>query len=234
MGTAHAYQHGEATRLLEKLTMALDRARRPFCVPPRVHVDDALASERLSVAILDCLSGRAEPASAVTVVCIGTDRSTGDSLGPLVGSRLSRLNIPGVRVFGTLDEPVHAANLHQFLTRLREEASAPGHVVVAVDACLGRTESVGCVSVRPGPLRPGTGVNKDLPPVGDFHIMGVVNVGGFMEYFVLQNTRLSLVMRMAETIAEGLRLALEQWASVQEAAAAGAQRRPRTPATALR
>jgi hypothetical protein len=36
------------------------------------------------------------------------------------------------------------------------------------------------------------------------HIVGVVNVGGFMEYLVLQNTRLSLVMRMAEVISTGL------------------------------
>lgn len=190
--------------MFEKLTLALDRARRPLSVPQRVHVEEALASQRLSEAILDCLAGRGAQVSAVTVVCIGTDRSTGDSLGPLVGSRLARLGLPGVRVFGTLDEPVHAANLQQFLSRLREETTPPGHVVVAVDACLGRTESVGCVSVRPGPLRPGTGVNKDLPPVGDFHIMGVVNVGGFMEYFVLQNTRLSLVMRLAELIADSL------------------------------
>ncbi|MNH47263.1 hypothetical protein D3C79_1104160 [compost metagenome] len=32
----------------------------------------------------------------------------------------------------------------------------------------------------------------------------MVNVGGFMEYFVLQNTRLSLVVNMQETIGEGI------------------------------
>jgi len=55
--------------------------------------------------------------------------------------------------------------------------------------------------------------------------MGVVNVGGFMEYFVLQNTRLSLVMRMADVIAEGLRLALQEWCSGREAAASGVNAR---------
>jgi len=44
-------------------------------------------------------------------------------------------------------------------------------------------------------------VNKDLPPVGDIHMTGIVNVGGFMEYFVLQNTRLNLVVKMADIIA---------------------------------
>jgi len=47
-----------------------------------------------------------------------------------------------------------------------------------------------------------------LPPVGDMHITGIVNVGGFMEYFVLQNTRLSLVMKMSHIIAEAIFLSL--------------------------
>jgi hypothetical protein len=34
--------------------------------------------------------------------------------------------------------------------------------------------------------------------------MGIVNVGGFMEYMILQNTRLSLVMKMAEIISAGI------------------------------
>jgi putative sporulation protein YyaC len=67
---------------------------------------------------------------------------------------------------------------------------------------------VGQISVAPGPLLPGAGVNKQLPAVGRMHITGTVNVGGFMEYFVLQNTRLALVMRMAEVIAEGVALAV--------------------------
>jgi putative sporulation protein YyaC len=68
--------------------------------------------------------------------------------------------------------------------------------------------SVGCIQLGPGPVRPGAGVNKDLPPVGDIHITGIVNVGGFMEYFVLQNTRLSLVMKMSEIIAQSLKRAI--------------------------
>ncbi|MGQ0452983.1 DUF1256 domain-containing protein, partial [Bacillus sp. SS-TM] len=45
------------------------------------------------------------------LVCIGTDRSTGDALGPLVGTKLEQIDIQNLQVFGTLDEPVHALNL---------------------------------------------------------------------------------------------------------------------------
>jgi len=138
----------------------------------------------------------------IVIVCVGTDRSTGDSLGPLVGTTLSREANPQFDLYGTLDEPVHAMNLTE--TLLRISRSTPRPYVIAIDACLGQVSSVGCIQIGTGPVRPGAGVNKDLPPVGDMHMTGIVNVGGFMEYFVLQNTRLNLVMKMADIISQSL------------------------------
>ncbi|RJQ07658.1 MAG: spore protease YyaC [Bacillota bacterium] len=138
----------------------------------------------------------------VAVVCVGTDRSTGDALGPLTGHKLQALAPRHVPIFGTLEEPVHAGNLAEKMADITRRF--PRHLFVAVDACLGSLENVGTICVGQGALRPGAGVNKVLPPVGDLHVTGVVNVGGFMEYFVLQNTRLHLVMRMSTVIAEGL------------------------------
>jgi len=166
----------------------------------RVHVDDPYGRESLAKAIAAHLGALSAAPGPVTVICIGSDRSTGDALGPLVGTRLSRAALPGLTVHGTLESPVHAANLSERLAALGSRSH--DEPVVAIDACLGKAENVGTASVRPGPLKPGSGVHKTLPPVGAFHIVGVVNVGGFMEYFVLQNTRLSLVMRLADLIAE--------------------------------
>lgn len=185
------------------------RARQFLRRPPadfRCTVDEADAGQRLGHQLLRLLTPLAVPGHPLRLLCIGTDRSTGDSLGPLIGRALGRLDLPGVRVYGTLDEPVHASNLAATLEAIRQEGE-PG-VTVAIDACLGKLENVGSIAAGLGSLRPGAGVNKNLPEVGDVYITGTVNVGGFMEYFVLQNTRLSLVMRMAETIVEGLTLAV--------------------------
>ncbi|MNJ90268.1 hypothetical protein D3C87_78630 [compost metagenome] len=129
----------------------------------------------------------------VIFVCIGTDRSTGDSLGPYVGTKLKEKGYNNV--YGTLIDPVHAVNLEDTLAILPKDK-----FIIAFDACLGQSTSVGYIQVVNGPLRPGAGVNKQLPPVGDIHMTGIVNVGGFMEYFVLQNTRLSLVMQLGDKI----------------------------------
>lgn len=138
----------------------------------------------------------------VVVLCIGTDRSTGDALGPLIGSKLTQFKSFPLSVYGTLDEPVHALNLVDKIKQIEQSHHSP--YIVAIDACLGRLKNVGMITLKQGALRPGAGVNKDLPAVGDLQITGNVNVGGFMEFLVLQNTRLSLVMKMADVIASSL------------------------------
>ncbi len=140
--------------------------------------------------------------SEIIVLCVGTDRSTGDCLGPLVGHKLKYIRSASVQVLGTLDEPVHAKNLKIVLDKIQADYERP--FIISIDACLGKAENIGCISVGEGPIKPGAGVNKRLPEVGDIHIMGIVNIGGFMEYLILQNTRLSLVMRMADIISAGL------------------------------
>lgn len=171
----------------------------------RIHYLSTGAREGVARALNLVLDRQRLQGQPVVFVCIGTDRSTGDALGPLVGEALLRRAVPRARVFGTLDEPAHAGNLEETLARVQREV--PEAFVVAIDACLGRMENVGTITVGSGPLSPGAGVNKSLPEVGGAFVTGTVNVGGFMEYFVLQNTRLSLVMAMAEAIGEGLAMA---------------------------
>jgi putative sporulation protein YyaC len=166
----------------------------------RILHDDFQAVENLSMELLKFLprqSGR-----PIVFVCIGTDRSTGDSLGPLVGSFLEEKDLSSFHVYGTLDEPIHAINLDERLREITIKHDNP--YIIGIDACLGRMKNVGVIQVADGPVKPGAGVNKELPAVGDIHITGIVNVSGFMEFFVLQNTRLNLVMKMAKTIANGI------------------------------
>jgi len=190
----------------------------------RLHFEHPGAREELATGLGAVIRRLGVPHRRLVYLCIGTDRSTGDALGPLVGERLAG-EIGGLaEVMGTLRDPVHASNLQDALVRLR--TGMPQAVVVAVDACLGRMESVGTITVGTGALAPGAGVNKSLPEVGAAFVTGTVNVGGFMEYFVLQNTRLHLVMQMADTIAGGLLL------SARRATAWGAEPTQAMPAMA--
>ena len=105
-------------------------------------------------------------------LCIGTDRSTGDSLGPLIGYKLKQERRRGTLVFGTLDRPVHAMNLEHYVQVLKN--GYPDALVVAVDASVGDESHVGYVTLGRGALKPGLGVCKELHAVGDLFITGIV------------------------------------------------------------
>lgn len=136
----------------------------------------------------------------VVFVCVGTDRSTGDSLGPLVGHLLKNEILENTYVYGDLKNPVHAMNLHFLLEEIEEHHSEA--FVIAIDASLGKLQHIGNVYIEEKPLLPGSGVKKKLPPIGSIHIGGVVNIAGFMEETVLQSTRLYEVIKMAEYISD--------------------------------
>ncbi len=178
-----------------------------FFEKKRVHIDDKEAALILNTIIYNqMLKANYHHEKEVIVLCIGTDRSTGDSLGPLTGTFLSKINSLPATIIGTIYNPVHASNLSSIITTIENKHSNP--FIIAIDAGLGKQSSVGYIDVKKGPLEPGTGVNKKLPKIGDMHITGLVNIGGYMEYLVLQSTRLSIVMKMAEIISNGIEIAL--------------------------
>ena len=143
----------------------------------------------------------------IVILCIGTDKATGDSLGPLIGYKLSKLpKKSNIKIYGTLKNPVHAINLNDIVNEIYETYKNP--LVIAIDASLGKHEHIGYITVGEGSIRPGSGVKKNLGEVGDIFITGIVNISGFLEMTLLQSTRLSLVMDIADIVTTGLWLSL--------------------------
>ena len=139
----------------------------------------------------------------IVFLCIGTDRATGDALGPLVGHLLTGSN---AIVYGSLKEPVHASNLLQNLDKIKARHKNP--LIIAIDACLGSSDKIGKLAVRPGGIVPAMAVAESLPTVGDISVVGIVNVSagasGQNPLTVLSSTRLGLVMQMAEVVAAAI------------------------------
>ena len=138
----------------------------------------------------------------IVIMCIGSDRATGDCLGPLVGEKLSQGG-SSVSVYGTLASPGHAKNLPSTIKKIRRYHNDP--LIIAVDASLGTSRHVGYVTLGKGALKPGTGVEKKLPQIGDICITGIVNVSGMINQMLLQTTRLHLVFKLSDFIYAGLK-----------------------------
>lgn len=137
--------------------------------------------------------------SNTVIACIGTDKCIGDCLGPLVGTLLTEEEFK-FPVYGTLDKPIHALNIHERLNSIKN--SHPNAQIIGIDACLGFEENIGEIRIRDYAISPGKGVRKELPEVGVASIIGIVDSNDSSEFFFSRSIRLSFVMDMAKQIVE--------------------------------
>jgi len=101
----------------------------------------------------------------IDVICIGTPKVVGDSVGPRVGSLLKAAGLPDrIKIIGCTDEPVHRGNLVSMLMSLRNDA-----LLVCVDAAL--NNNFPAINIRTGPLQPGVAVSDELPKLGDVSVI---------------------------------------------------------------
>jgi len=166
-----------------------------------INIEDNNASKNFNKSLKNILKDKFSLKSIV-ILNIGTDRSTGDCLGALVGYKLKNLKHNNIHIYGNLDNPVHAKNLEQNMNIIKEKHK--DSFVIAIDASLSSSDNIGRINISDIPIKPGSGVGKNLPEVGDIAITGVVNTYGYNEFLTLQNTRLNIVMKMADLISSGL------------------------------
>ncbi|WP_425060698.1 hypothetical protein SCACP_14370 [Sporomusa carbonis] len=166
-----------------------------------VHLYDTNVRARLYdhlMVLLKCQEGlNLRP---LVALCIGSDRYTGDALGPLIGTYLEEHT--ECSVYGTLDHPVHAGNFVETLNIINQRYHHP--LIIAIDACLGKTHEIGNIEIWQGGLAAGIAVGNRLPTVGDISVIGVVNAQSQIGYLDLQSTPLSKVMKLSQVISEAL------------------------------
>ena len=108
----------------------------------------------------------------IIIVCIGTPKSIGDSLGPLVGTRLQENEIK-ITVKGDLEDPIHALNVQAKMQEIKEQYNDP--FIIGVDSCVAYDREIGYYDIKDTGISPGKGVGKDLCKVGDCGLYGIVH-----------------------------------------------------------
>lgn len=137
------------------------------------------------------------------ILCIGSDLSVGDSLGPVTGTKLKeKLANLNCFIYGTLSKPITAHEvkyMNEFLKKTH-----PDSPIIAVDAAVGLAGDIGLIRIAKRAIKPGSGANKKLAKVGDVSIMGIVAEHSVFNYSLFSATRLNIIYKMAEIISEGI------------------------------
>lgn len=159
---------------------------------------NSLAPEGICIALKKIL-----PLGTPVILCVGSDLSVGDSLGPVTGTKLKeKLSGLNCYVYGTLEKPITAFEVKYMNEFLRQ--THPDNPIIALDAAVGASGDIGLIRVDKKSLRPGSGANKRLSRVGDVSIMGIIAEKSVFNYALFSATRLNVIYKMAEIISEGI------------------------------
>ena len=93
--------------------------------------------------------------SKLIFLCIGTDRVTGDSFGPLVGYKLKYLfrEEENIKVIGDLDNIVCAHNIVNIINDINNTYKE--HFLIAIDAALSNKNKIGKIVVSDSAMNVG-------------------------------------------------------------------------------
>lgn len=161
------------------------------------NVFNEFCADGIFQSVNECNAQRKKP----IIICIGSDLVLGDSLGPLVGTFLKKRKFRGY-IYGTLNSPITAKEVEYAKTYIK--LMHPNSVIIAIDAAVGSQDDIGLIKVQNSGLKPGLGVNKNLGTIGEIGIIGVVAAKSIKNYNLFNLTRLNLIYKMAERIADGI------------------------------
>ncbi len=179
-----------------------------------IGINDLLAVNNL---IMDKLQ--------VVVMCIGTMKVVGDSVGPRVGDILKADGID-CYVYGDSVGNINACKLDVYEQLLR--ACHAGDIVIAVDAALGDKDDVGKIKVVGNGLRPGKALGRSGNPIGDIGVLAVVGERSEDNFATLASGSVRFIETMAEKAAATVH-ALVRYIGAQAASAGISYKAVATP-----
>ena len=145
--------------------------------------------------------------SKLIFLCIGTDRVTGDSFGPLVGYKLKYLfkNEKRIEIIGSLDDIICRHNILNIINNIENMYDEP--FLIAIDAAISNKTDIGRIVVSKDKMNVGSSLNNKSIYVGNISIKGIVSKDFHnpkYNFKLLQNTSLNLVMKMADSVVKGI------------------------------
>jgi len=167
-----------------------------------VHYEDKDCVKKVTEHIQSLVFNDCQDDNIRVILCIGSMKYIGDSIGPKVGSYLERNKAyckNTFYVYGTEKKPVTALNYEKVVKKISKKKP----FIITVDSSLGTSESNECIVVMDEPLKPGIGVGKTTKEVGHVTICAVVGIRSLFDeinYDVISKTDENKINRMVNII----------------------------------
>ncbi len=133
------------------------------------------------------------------IICIGTPKVVGDSLGPKVGTILKRRKLKAF-VYGDNNRSVTALNFRDYCSFIKKNHR--NSLIIAVDAGLSMDDEVGDVKMSTAGVSPGGALDKSLGTIGNIGVLGIVGRSGKENMKTLIDAKVDFIDSLAENVAE--------------------------------
>lgn len=148
--------------------------------------------------------------SNIIFLCIGTSKIIGDSIGPIVGSKLKSLENRYIHIYGTLENNLNFNNTKKIVETINSNYANP--CIITIDAALSNY-NLGNIVLEKGFIKIGKALQKCLCFYSDVNIKCVV--GNYYDsksrnIQILQEVTVEEVFKMASIISEGIKNVLNK------------------------
>lgn len=145
--------------------------------------------------------------SEVVILCIGTNKLIGDSIGPVVGQKLKEEKMKEtVYIYGDMNETINFKNAKEKIENIFKTYQKP--FIITIDSALGTKTMVSKIVVNKGIVRLGKSLGRSICYPSHIIIKGVV--GEYKNTFednikILNEVNQELIWYLSDIMAKGIK-----------------------------
>ena len=157
------------------------------------------------------LSDLKEGYSNIIFLCIGTNKIIGDSIGPIVGSRLKKIENELIQVYGTTESMVNFITAKEIIKSIYLKFEKP--YIITIDSTLSNSKKKGDIVIEKGWIKIGKALEKSICFYSNINIKCIV--GNRYEQAVknweeLNNAKLADIVNMVSIVTCGVKKVFEK------------------------
>ena len=145
--------------------------------------------------------------SDVVILCIGTNKLIGDSIGPVVGQKLKEENIQEkICIYVDMKQTINFKNAKQVIEKIFKIYEKP--FIITIDSALGKQTMINKIVVNKGIIRIGKSLGRSICYPSHITIKGVVgeNKNTFEDNIaILKTVQPKLIWELSNTMVEGIK-----------------------------
>lgn len=150
--------------------------------------------------------------SNIIFLCIGTDKIIGDSVGPIVGSKLKSIENEYIKIYGTVGNNLDFLNTKKVVEEIYAKFENP--FIITIDAALSKERETGEICISDGYIKVGNALDKSICFYSNINIKCVVGkyykLDKKMNINTLKDVDKEEIYNMTEIVSNGIKSILEK------------------------